>query len=153
MMTRGGEVAFDLETAAAPEKMRAALIDFSDDRTGLWPGIEPSLYEVVAVGDTTADVREGSRGPGGNVWALEHYDWSDPVTVRWTVRESNFCRPGSYVSAAIRPTPGGGSSVHITWNRTGSTVRGRLMCWMIRLSGGRPVAASFRRGLAAIERA
>ena len=141
-------VEFDLEATAAPERVRDALLDFSEQRPRLWPGIDPSLYEVYSVGDTTAEVREGSRGPGGRaIWAREHYDWSDPQTVRWTVQESNFSAPGSYVSAAIGPRADGGSIVHITWNRTGSTMAGRLICRIIRITRGRPVAASFKRGL------
>jgi hypothetical protein len=145
-------VEFDLETAVSPEKVRAALIDFSERRPQLWPGIEPSLYEVYSVGETTADVREGSKSPTGKVWAREHYDWSDPETVRWTVQESNFSAPGSYVSARIQPGRDGGSIVHITWNRTGSSFMGRVICRGIRMTKGKPVAGSFKRGLAALER-
>ena len=144
-------IEFDLETIASPEKVRAALIDFSERRPRLWPGIEPSLYEVYSVGESTADVREGSKAPGGKVWAREHYDWSDRHTVRWTVQESNFSVPGSYVVATVRPGRDGGSIVHVAWDRTGSTVLGWLICRIIRLSKGRPVAASFKRGLALLE--
>lgn len=96
-------------------------------------------------------MREGSRGPGGKVWARERYDWSDPQTVRWTVQESNFSVPGSYVAATVRPALDGSSLVHLTWDRTGSNLMGRLICRMIRLSDGKPVAASFKRGLAVLE--
>ncbi|GAB3270248.1 hypothetical protein GCM10027449_05140 [Sinomonas notoginsengisoli] len=146
-------VGFDVETTAEPERVRSALLDFSDRRPKLWPGIEPSLYEVYSVGETVAEVREGSKAPGGVVWARELYDWSDPTTVRWTVQESNFSRPGSYVWASIRAGRSGGSLIHVVWNRTGSTLMGRAICRMIRLSRGKPVKASFKRGLEAIENA
>lgn len=145
-------VGFDLQTTAEPERVRSALLDFSERRLELWPGIDPSLYEVYSVGETVAEVREGSKAPGGMVWAREHYDWADPTTVRWTVQESNFCRPGSYVWATIRGGKSGGSLVHVVWNRTGSTLRGKLICRMIRLSRGKPVKALFQRGLEAIEK-
>jgi hypothetical protein len=48
-----------------------ALLDFSDCRPGIWPGIEPALYEVHSIGETTADVKEGSRLPGVTIWAKE----------------------------------------------------------------------------------
>lgn len=146
-------VEFDLETNASPETVRAALINFSERRPQLWPGIDPSLYEVYSVGETTADVREGSRSPAGRVWAREHYDWSDRETVRWTVRESGVFAPGSYVAATIRPGRDGGSTVHLAWDRTGSNMMGRLICAMIRMSGGKEPAKSFRRGLAVLEEA
>src|SRR5438874_699136 len=110
------KVEMDLETPVAPERVRAALLDFSDRRPELWPGIEPSLYKVYDVGETTADVQEGSKMPGTRIWAREHYDWSDPVKIRWTVVESNFSTVGSYVEASVLPRDGGGSRVHVEWN-------------------------------------
>jgi hypothetical protein len=146
-----GAVEFDLETRAAPQKVRAALIDFSEHRPQLWPGIDPRLYEVYSVGETSADVREGSRSPGGKIWAREHYDWSDSDTVRWTVQESPVFASGSYVAATIRDGRDGGSVVHVTWNRAGRTVMGRLICRMIRTSKGKEPARSFKRGLNVLE--
>lgn len=151
MNSIAGAIELDLETTASPEKVRTALIDFSERRPQLWPGIEPSLYQVYSVSETTADVREGSKVPGTKLWAREHYEWSDPHTVRWTVQESNFSAQGSYVAATVRSRRDGGSVVHITWDRTGSTVVGRLICRMIRMSKGKPVASSFKRGLAVLE--
>jgi hypothetical protein len=151
MNSMEGAVEFDLETNASPQKVRAALIDFSERRPQLWPGIDPSLYKVYSVGETSADVREGSKSPGGKVWAREHYDWSDPDTVRWTVRESALFASGSYVAATIRAGRAGGSVVHIAWDRTGSTMMGRLICRMIRMSKGKEPAKSFKRGLAVLE--
>ncbi|MFL5735905.1 MAG: SRPBCC family protein [Actinomycetota bacterium] len=103
------KVEMDVETTLSPERVREALLDFSDRRPDIWPGITRSLYEVYSVGDTTADVKEGTKSPGMTVWARERYDRSDPETIRWTVQESNFCAPGSYVSATIRPGTRGGS--------------------------------------------
>jgi hypothetical protein len=76
------KVEMDVETTLPPERVRAALLDFSHRRPQIWPGIAPSLYEVSSVGDTTADVKEGTKSPGMTVWARERYDWSDPETVR-----------------------------------------------------------------------
>jgi hypothetical protein len=67
--------------------------------------------------------------------------------VTWTVRESNFCTPGSSVSAQVRPGPGGGSRIHMTWNRTGMDFKSRMMLGLVKLSGGKPVAASIKAGL------
>lgn len=147
------KVEMDLETSVAPDRVRAALLDFSDRRTELWPGIEPSLYHVYSVGTTTAEVKEGSRMPGMAVWAVEHYDWSDPELVTWTVRESNFCAPGSYVSARITGRPGGGSRVHVVWNRRPTSFGGRVAALLIMATRGAPVAASFRRTAKMLERA
>jgi hypothetical protein len=53
----------DLETSLPPQQARGALLDFSQRRPQIWTGIEPSLYEVSAVGETTAEIKEGRRRP------------------------------------------------------------------------------------------
>ena len=146
------KVEMDVETSASPEAVKAALLDFSDRRPEIWPGIEPSLYEVYAIGDTFADVREGSKMPGAEIWAKEHYDWSAGDLISWTVQESTFCAPGSGVSAAITPRGDGGSRIHLTWTRTPTSLVGRLATAVIVLTRGRPVAHSFRLALAKLER-
>jgi hypothetical protein len=146
------KVEMDVESTVTPERVRAALLDFSARRPEIWPGIEPSLYEVYSVGVTSADIQEGSKAPGMTMWAKEHYDWSDPDLITWTVRQSNFCAPGSYVSAAISPRPGGGSRVHVTWNRTPTTIGGRIATLLILATKGMPVSASFKKALSKLEK-
>jgi polyketide cyclase/dehydrase/lipid transport protein len=146
------KVELDVETTVSPERVRAALLDFSDQRPQLWPGIDPSLYEVYAVGDTSADVQEGSKMPGMTIWAKEHYDWSEAELVTWTVQESNFCAPGSYVSALITPRGDGGSRIHVVWNRTPTSIVGRVATVLIQLTGGKPVATSIRKAMTRLER-
>jgi hypothetical protein len=144
-------VKVNLGTNVSPERARAALLDFSADRPRLWPGIEPSLYEVYSVGETSAVVKEGSRMPGTSFWAVEEYDWSDPSTITWTVRESNFCAPGSRVSALIRPRPGGGSRVEVVWNRTPTSFVGLAATALILATRGKPIAASFAKAMKVLE--
>ena len=144
------QVTLELETSVAPERIRAALLDFSPDRPTLWPGIEPTLYEVYSVGETSALVKEGSKLPGAAMWAVEEYDWSDPTTVTWTVRESNFCTAGSSVAATIEPRSGG-SRVRIVWNRTPTSLTSRLVLALIVATRGKPVAASFEKGMRVLE--
>lgn len=136
-------VEFSLETSASPESVRSALIDFSAHRPQVWPGITASQYEVYSVDETTAEVKEGT----GRFWAREHYDWSDPDTVRWTVQRSNFCTPGSFVTATVLPRDGGGSRIHIHWERTPTSLPGKLAARVIVLTKGKPVASSFKKSL------
>jgi hypothetical protein len=146
------KVEMDVETPVTPERAMAALLDFSSRRPQIWPGITPSFYEVYAVGDTSADIKEGTKGPGGGFWAKEHYDWSTPGLVTWTVRESNFCAPGSTVSARFTPREDGGTRVHIVWDRTPTTFMGRIAARLIIASKGKPVARSFRMGMERLQR-
>lgn len=143
-------VEMEAKTTLPPETVRSALVDFGPDRPRVWPGITPDLYEVYSVGETSAEVKEGTRLPVGQFWAKEHYDWSDPETVRWTVVESNFCAPGSFVSATIEPHDGG-SRIRLHWERTGTSLLGKLMGQVVVLSKGKPVAASFEKGLRRLE--
>jgi hypothetical protein len=55
--------------------------------------------------------------------------------------------PGSYVSARIRPREGGGSYIHIEWNREGSTFKGRMAVRIITRTKGKPVMASIEKVL------
>jgi len=139
-----------VETTLPPEQVREALLDFSERRPEIWPGITPSLYEVYSVGETSAEVKEGTRLPFGAVWARERYDWSDPNTIRWTVIESNFSAPGSFVSATLVSSDGG-TRVKIHWEREGTTLFHKLMMRMMVATKGKPVAQSFHKGLRKLE--
>ncbi|HET8893607.1 MAG TPA: hypothetical protein VFM96_05880 [Gaiellaceae bacterium] len=147
------KVDLTVETTLSFDAVRGALLDFSERRPEIWPGLTPSLYEVYSVGETSAEVKEGTKMPMGTVWAKERYDWSEPRTIRWTVLESNFCTPGSYVSATLGPREGGGTLVEIHWERTGTTVMGRLVARLISLTNGKPVAASVEKAFRKLERA
>ncbi|MGM9473775.1 SRPBCC family protein [Pseudarthrobacter sp. YS3] len=140
-----------IDTPVPPERVRDALLNFGPHRPEIWPGIHQPLYEVYEMGDTYADIREGSKAPGGLVWAKEHYDWSDPESVTWTVRESNFCAPGSYVKARIRPNGSGGSRIDLTWKRTPTSFAGRVAALLIVATHGAPVVRSLRMGLKRME--
>lgn len=146
------EIEMDIDTTLPPEQVIGALLDFSERRPEVWPGLEPSLYEVYSVGDTEAEIKEGSKLPGAKFWAREHYDWSTPGTVTWTVRDSNFSAPGSYVSATVTPKGGGGSHIHVVWDRTPTSFVGRLVMAVIRRTKGKPVAASIKKALDKLER-
>ena len=37
---------FEVETSLAPEKVKAALLDFSDRRPVIWPSLSSKQYEV-----------------------------------------------------------------------------------------------------------
>jgi hypothetical protein len=140
------DVRFSLPAPVPPEKVTAALTDFTDRRPELWPDLDPDAYQIHQLGPTSALVREGQTSP--RLWALEEYDWSTPGTVTWTARESNFCTPGSYMSARAEPDGAGRSLVRFAWNRTGVGVKGKLIVSLMRLTGGRPLAANLAKALA-----
>jgi hypothetical protein len=135
---------FDLRTTAPPEAVRAALLDFSDRRPDLWPGLPRDAYQVYEMGDTWAEVREGYRGP---IWHRERYDWSDPVKVEWIAVESGIVKPGKRVEMIIEPAAEGGSRVRATWEGTGTGAFGRFFMAVMALTRGYFIRRSFRMGL------
>ena len=137
-----------VDVKAEPKQVIDALTDFTPRRTEIWSGLAPEFYEVYSVGETEAVVREGSTKPT-KVWARERYDWSKPDTVRWTVLESNFCTPGSFVEARVEPKDGG-SRVHLTWSRTGSTFGGRMVVRFMRVMGPTILRSYVRKSLDAL---
>lgn len=143
----------EVETTLSPGAVRAALLDFSDRRPDLWPDLARSVYRVHAVGETRAEVTEGSKLPGTTIWAREAYDWSAADTIRWTVTESNFCAPGDYVEVTLHAREEGGTRVHIEWDRHGTNLAGRLAVGLIRLTKGKPVSSSFSKALQGLEQA
>ncbi len=136
-------VEFDIATEVPPEKIIGALTDFTERRPELWPGLKAKEYRVYELGETSAVVREGN---GGQVWARERYDWSTPGVVRWEVVESGFCAPGGFVEVKIDPS-GGGSRIHVTWERQPTTFAARLIVGLIVLTRGAPVKSSIKKGL------
>lgn len=141
----------EVESSVAPELIRRALLDFSDRRPEIWPQLDPKTYQVHWVGETSAEVTEGSPLP--KVWSREHYDWSHESTISWTAVESNFCAPGSHISMDITSDGGGGSRVAVTWDRTAANLRGRINLAVIALGGNRLLRWATRKSLSDVARA
>jgi hypothetical protein len=134
---------FDFHTKATPGQVVGLLTDFSPDRPAIWPQLSERWFEVYSVGETSADVREGQDSP--TMWARELYDWSQPGTVTWTVKESSDLTPGSFVSVTATPAPDGGSDVHGIWERAATTLKGRAILVLMRLIGARMLTSYLRK--------
>jgi hypothetical protein len=140
-------IEFDIRTDAPPEAVRDALLDFSESRPERWPGLPPDQYEVYEVGDTWAEIREGYRG---RIWVRERYDWSVPGRIEFTAVDSGFATPGSHVVIDIEPTDGGGSRLHVTWERCGKGVFGKLFVALMVMTRGIAIRRSIESGLTRI---
>ena len=137
-------IEFDLRTDAAPDAVRAALLDFSERRPERWPGLPADQYEIYEVGDTWAEIREGYRGP---IWVREHYDWSVPGRIVFTAVDSGFAMPGSNVVVDIHSAENGGSRVHVTWERWGKGLFGKVFVGLMALTRGIAIRRSIQSGL------
>jgi hypothetical protein len=80
----------------------------------------------------------------------ERYDWSVPGRVEFTAVDSGFATPGSHVVVEIDPAEGGGSRLHVTWERSGRDVFGTLFIGLMVLTRGVAIRRSFEAGLARI---
>jgi hypothetical protein len=136
-------IEFDFQTRATPEQVVELLTDFSPNRPERWPQLSAKWYEVYTVGATEADVREGQDKPV--FWAKEHYDWSTPGKVTWTVTESEYLAPGSYVSIEAKASAGGGSDIHGEWDRTGKNRPGNMAAFIMRFAGRKIMSRYLRK--------
>jgi hypothetical protein len=138
------KIEMDIDTKLPPERVVAALTDFSDRRPDIWPILSREFYEVYSVGETSADVREGQTKPF-KVSAEEHYDWSTPGKVVSTVKEATFMKAGSSVTTTAAPAEGGGSHVHIVWERFPTSPKGWVAVAMMKATGGKPLTSYWKK--------
>ena len=137
-------VEFQVESPLAPDRVIAALVDFGDRRPDLWPAIDPSVYRVHEVGESWAEVTEGSDVLGG-IWARERYDWSTPGVVTATIQDSNLWRPGGTWALKAEALPGVGSRLTVVRDRRAKTLKARLLEGALRIAGSRMLAAELRK--------
>jgi hypothetical protein len=128
-----------------PEVFLRALTDFSPRRPELWPNLSPKLYQVHSVGQTEAEVTEGSSAFGG-VWERTRYDWSEPGVVLIEVEDSNAFAAGSWWRYQVEPA-GSGSKVRFQFDRRPKNLKGRLVSGLLALAGKRVFTKSLEETL------
>jgi hypothetical protein len=128
-----------------PEVFLRALTDFSPRRPELWPNLSPKLYQVHSVGQTEAEVTEGSSAFGG-VWERTRYDWSEPSVVLIEVEDSNAFAAGSWWRYQVEPA-GSGSKVRFQFDRRPKNLKGRLVSGLLALAGKRVFTKSLEETL------
>ncbi len=145
-------VVTELDTTASPERVIGALTDFSPKRLELWPNVDRKYFKLESSGDSYAEVTEGSPVFGG-VWERGRYDWSRPGTVRIDVKDSNTFKPGSFWIYEVTPTPGGGSHVHMEFDRRPRNLKGLLVSTALDLFGAKIFAKQLGETLRRLESA
>jgi hypothetical protein len=118
---------FALQSSLPAADVLRAARDFSETRADVFPAVSVKRMAVHELGETWADVTEGTRaGPVVN-WERCRYDWSQPGAVKATVIDSNvYAFPGSSWELRATDTEAG-SSVEMTWVREFSRrPRGRI---------------------------
>lgn len=134
------------ETDLSPEQVITALTDFSPRRAEIWPYLEAEFYEIISVEENSASIREGSAIGPIKIWSKERYQWS-PRNVRYTIEESNFCKPGGYVDVTATEREGGGSKLHVEWERVAANMKGHFVVTAIKLTKGKALMDAMKKGL------
>jgi hypothetical protein len=137
---------YEADGPVPPDRFIAALTDFSDRRPDLWPGLDTKFFKVHRVGDTWAEVTEGTDVLGG-VWARERYDWSQPGIVRLTLLDSADFEPGTVTEYRVTPAAGGGCHVVVDFRRIARSLRGRLVGVLVQVAGARRFQGELRTAL------
>jgi hypothetical protein len=143
---------YEADGAVSAQRFIAALTDFSERRPELWPNLDAKHYKLHDLGDTWAEVTEGTDVLGG-VWAREHYDWSEPGLVRLRLLEAIDFRPGTFIDYHVSERPDGGCHVSVDFQRIATSLRGRFVGAVVQLTGARRFAGDLRETLDRLARA
>lgn len=122
----------------APELM-AVLTDFTPARPAVWPTIDADHFEVHAIGDTWAEVTEGTT----SAWERARYDWDDRrhrVTV--TTHDSKVFGPGGGWVFQLTPEATG-TLIDIELTRRPTTFTRRMLAALLPLAAPKALKKSF----------
>lgn len=133
------------DTSVAPDRVLEAARDFSERRAEVFPAVSVNKMTVHELGETSADVTEGTRAGFGDNWERCRYDWSQPGAVTATVTDSNvYAFPGSRWDLKAVAT-NGGSQVEMAWVREFQrSPRGRIFGTVFGLVG-KPIFSKYAR--------
>ena len=145
------KINFALDSDLPAHAVLAVTTDFSENRPGYWPNLDPTVYKVHSTSATSADVTEGSAMLGG-IWAREAYDWSEPHTVRATVQDSNAFQPGGTWRLRATPRPEGGCHIEVVNHRQARGFKGRVIGAMLTLMGSKVLPRQFQQTLDIVAR-
>jgi hypothetical protein len=145
------KIHYEADGAIPAGRFVAALTDFGPRRPELWPNLDAKFYELHELGDTWAEVTEGTDVLGG-VWAREHYDWSKPGLVRLRLVDSVDFRSGTVIDYLVTDRPDGGCHVAVDFQRVASSAKGKLVGLAVQLMGSRRFEADLRKTLDRLSR-
>ncbi|SEO09198.1 SRPBCC family protein [Actinacidiphila rubida] len=138
-------VRFHLLSTLSPADVQRVLTDFSAERAQAWPTIDAEHFEVHGMGDTWAEVTEGTSA----AWERARYEWvpgGDRVTIT-TLDSKLFGAGGGWV---FRMTPeAGGTRVDVELTRQPSTIKGKMLAALLPVAAPASLRKSFAKPLQA----
>ena len=132
-------VEFHMTSSLSAPELMAILTDFSPARPRQWPTIDADHFTVHALGDTWAEVTEGTA----SAWERARYDWDDRrhrVTV--TTHDSKVFGPGGGWIFQLTPQATG-TRVDIELVRTPSGLKRKLLAALLPAIAPRALKKSF----------
>ncbi|WP_420036470.1 hypothetical protein ACN2WE_33430 [Streptomyces sp. cg28] len=122
-----------------PKGVLEVLTDFGPSRARSWPTIDADHFEVHDLGDTWAEVTEGTAA----AWERARYEWApagDTVTIT-TLDSKLFGAGGGWV---FKMTPeGDGTRVDVELTRQPATAKGKVLASLLPLVAPKSLRKSF----------
>ena len=134
-------------TTSTPEQYVAGLTDFGPGRSKLFGNSADECLKVHHLGQSEADVTEGS----GGIWERLHYDWSDPNHVVLTTTDSNTWGGASGHTYTFKRQPGGTTDIDVAVVRDGKNLKGWVLGLVLGTIGRRVLERAFENSVKAIE--
>jgi hypothetical protein len=123
----------------SPKEVLGVLTDFGPSRAEVWPTIDAGHFEVHSLGDTWAEVTEGTAG----AWERARYEWEpDGDTVTITTGDSKLFGAGGGWVFTMTPEYGG-TRVDVVLTRQPSTLKGKFLAALLPLVAPSSLRKSF----------
>ncbi|MEV4346398.1 hypothetical protein AB0J83_18165 [Actinoplanes sp. NPDC049596] len=134
-------------TTLTPEQFVAGLTDFGPGRQKLFANSSDAGLTVHELGDTHADVTEGS----GGIWERLAYDWSDPTRVTMRTIDSNIWGGASGHTYTLTRQADGTTTLDAVVVRDGKNLKGKLTGLLLGSVGKGVLAKALHNTVKAIE--
>jgi hypothetical protein len=114
-------------TTLTPEQYVVGLTDFGPGRSKLFGNSADEYLKVHHLGQSKADVTEGS----GGIWERLHYDWSNPNRVVLTTTDSNTWGGASGHTYTFKRQPNGTTDIDVAVVRDGKNLKGWVLGFVL----------------------
>ena len=141
------EIHLHQTTTLTPEQYIAGLTDFGPGRSKLFGNSADEYLKVHHLGQSEADVTEGS----GGIWERLHYDWSNPNHVVLTTTDSNVWFGLTGHTYAFTRQPNGTTDIDLVVVPEGKNLKGRVLGFVLRTIGRSVLKRAFENSVKAIE--
>ncbi|MDG4665604.1 hypothetical protein [Mycobacterium sp. 236(2023)] len=132
-------VRFHIDSKLDAAAVMSVLTDFSPQRAQSWPTIDGEHFQVHELGDTWAEVTEGTA----SAWERARYDWDrDAGTVTVTTHDSLVFGPGGGWRFRLTPAAGG-TRVDVELTRRPSGLKRKVLAALLPMAAPAALRKSF----------